>query len=212
MRERVCVLLMLVCVGAGTAMGQRGMGGMGGGMGRGGRGMGGMGRGGGMMGGNSDAAKAKRDSVLDERGYAGFVMDHKAPLNLSDSQMVALVKVDSAYRAATDTVRPQLARVRAANAAWIQEAKQRAATDTLTATEKDSVLARRKLLSGLAAALRTAQQADKTATLAQLSQPQQTQAIQMAEGDIEPEDGRPSGGRGGRGGWGGGQGGAPPSQ
>jgi len=48
--------------------------------------------------------------------------------------------------------------------------------------------------------------------LAQLSQPQQTQAIQMAEGDIEPEDGRPSGGRGGRGGWGGGQGGAPPSQ
>ncbi len=173
-----CLFLATILVATPhIATGQGMPGGMGGGMGRGG----GRRHGGhtGQSGQDADRHRAMADSIMEQRGFAAFVLDHAQALTLTPDQRLSLDSISTAFHTSADTLRPQLDSLRAQNtralSALFAPGVSHTAGDSLSTIQRDSLIQRRKAISAVLLALRTLEQDTRTRTLATLTPEQRTQ-------------------------------------
>jgi hypothetical protein len=167
------------------------------------QGMGGGGMGGGRHGGGhhspGDSTSGRPDLVaaraaLERLGFAGLVLQHKAALQLTDSQVVALTQMQSQFRIQTDSDMHELDSLRAANVMAVQAMV--ANHDTLTAAQRDTIVQRRHLIASLLGHQQDVEQQTRQHALAILTPVQQQQATTF---ETLAEEGRSGSGGGGRG-------------
>lgn len=174
-------------------MGGQGMGGGRGGMGGGRGGHGGHGRPNLGDAPDTNAMLAHRDSLIGKIGFAKFVLMNSMQLALADSQVTTIQRLDSLFHSVADTTWQRLDSIHAENALVVDQMRQ-APRDTLPTAERDSIIARRKMLGQLMANMRTIQQDTKDKTLGVLSPDQQTKIQAILNGI--PEKGGPARGGG----------------
>lgn len=181
------VLFAIPVVAAGQGMGGGGMGGMGGGRHGGGRRS------------SGDSASSRPDpaavqAAMERHGFAALLLDHRAALQLTDSQVVALTGIQSEFQAQTATTSSQLDSLRAANKLTVQQVTVN--HDTLTASQRDTVVRRRDLIAEDLARIRDLQQQSKQRAIALLTSVQQQQATTLEQ---QAEQGVGNNGRSGSG-------------
>lgn len=168
------LLVMALMAAPGLATGQ----GMPGGMGS-GRGGGRRHGGGSPSRGDADQRRVVADSMMERRGFAAFVLDHAQALVLTAAQRVTLDSINTAFHVGADTLRPQLDSLRTQNAraiaALTAPGVPRTAGDSLSTTQRDSLVRRRHLIGTLLTSLGTLEQDTRTRSLALLTVEQRQQ-------------------------------------